>query len=60
MVDMECYGGKINQVAPGYNAFIHRTAKMDFSATLFSMTRPRIKGKRDMAQCIYDIYAAIQ
>ncbi|MBK7370082.1 MAG: FAD-binding oxidoreductase [Saprospiraceae bacterium] len=35
MVDMECYGGKINQVSPGYNAFIHRTAKMDFFCDAF-------------------------
>ena len=35
MVDMECYGGKINQVFPGYNAFIHRTAKMDFFCAAF-------------------------
>lgn len=35
MVDMECYGGKINQMKAGTNAFIHRNVKMDFFCDAF-------------------------
>ena len=35
MVDMECYGGKIDEVKEGANAFIHRNVKMDFFCDAF-------------------------
>lgn len=35
MIDMEGYGGQINNVAVGSNAFIHRTAKLDFFCLSF-------------------------
>jgi len=35
MIDMEAYGGKINSIPVGENAFIHRKAKMDFFCLSF-------------------------
>lgn len=35
MVDMECYGGKINAIPAGKNAFIHRDTTMDFFCDAF-------------------------
>ncbi|GAB4032586.1 FAD-binding oxidoreductase [Spirosoma gilvum] len=35
MIDLECYGGQINKIPEGTNAFIHRTAKMDFFCLSF-------------------------
>jgi len=35
MVDMECYGGKIDEIKEGTNAFIHRHVKMDFFCDAF-------------------------
>jgi FAD/FMN-containing dehydrogenase len=35
MIDMEAYGGKINQIAEGTNAFIHRNKKVDFFVDAF-------------------------
>jgi FAD/FMN-containing dehydrogenase len=35
IVDMEGYGGKINQIPLGSNAFIHRTPTMDFFCDVF-------------------------
>jgi hypothetical protein len=35
IVDMEGYGGRINQIPIGTNAFIHRTATMDFFCDVF-------------------------
>jgi len=35
MIDMEFYGGEINNVPVGSNAFIHRNAKMDFFCLAF-------------------------
>ena len=38
MIDMECYGGKINSIPVGSNAFIHRDVKMDFFVEAFFNT----------------------
>lgn len=46
MIDLECYGGQINQVPLGSNAFIHRTAKMDFFCLSFFD-----KATNDQQQC---------
>lgn len=35
MIDMEAYGGKINSAPANKNAFVHRTAKMDFFCLSF-------------------------
>lgn len=35
MVDMECYGGAINEHPEGWNAFVHRNVTMDFFCDAF-------------------------
>ena len=35
MIDMECYGGKINSIEIEQSAFIHRNVKMDFFCDAF-------------------------
>lgn len=35
MIDMEAYGGKINSIQIGTNAFVHRNEKMDFFCLSF-------------------------
>ena len=47
MIDMEFYGGKINSVPVGSNAFIHRKANMDFFCLSFFN-----KETNDQQQCL--------
>ncbi len=46
MIDMESYGGQINNIPVGSNAFIHRTAKLDFFCISFFDTKTN-----DQQQC---------